>query len=119
MENKDLNCRAKLQDFDKVQMLRMQKPGDFELERVSNLFRALGDRNRVLILYLLSKENLCVCDLANLIGLSESATSHHLRILRNLRLVRFQKEGKLVRYQLDDHHVRQLVKMSLDHVGEE
>ncbi len=62
------------------------------------------------------KKPLCVCDIANLLGMSQSAISHHLRLLRNLRLVKFRKEGKMVIYSLDDDHVLQLFKQGMDHV---
>lgn len=64
----------------------------------------------------MSQSSLCVCDIADLLDMTQSAISHHLRLLRNLKLVKFKKEGKLVIYSLDDDHVLQLFKQGMDHV---
>lgn len=89
-------------------------------EEVVNLlaqtFKALADPTRLKIIYVLSKSPLCVCDIANLLDMTQSAISHHLRLLRNLRLVKFRKEGKMAIYSLDDDHVLQLFKQGMDHV---
>ena len=114
----DESCDVRILNLEKVKNLRERKPSSHQLQEVSSIFRVLGDSHRAEILFLLAEEELCVCDLAAVIGLSESATSHHLRILRNLRLVRFRKKGKTVLYQLDDHHVSKLIQMGLDHVNE-
>jgi ArsR family transcriptional regulator, lead/cadmium/zinc/bismuth-responsive transcriptional repressor len=92
-----------------------------EPEDVSELvetFRALGDPTRVRILDALSHGELCVCDLAALVGMSESAVSHQLRLLRNLRLVRPRREGRMVFYALDDRHIITLFRQGLRHVQE-
>ena len=86
------------------------------INRLSQTFKVLADPTRLKIIYVLSKKPLCVCDIANLLGMSQSAISHHLRLLRNLRLVKFRKEGKMVIYSLDDDHVLQLSKQGMDHV---
>lgn len=86
------------------------------INRLSQTFKVLADPTRLKIIYVLSKKPLCVCDIANLLGMSQSAISHHLRLLRNLRLVKFRKEGKMVIYSLDDDHVLQLFKQGMDHV---
>ena len=85
----------------------------FEL---AETFRALADSSRVKIVSSLLQQELCVCDLAAVVGMSESAVSQHLRILRNLRLVKTRREGKLVYYALDDAHVRELLDVSLNHL---
>lgn len=81
-------------------------------------FRALGDPTRVRLLDALSHGELCVCDLASLVGLSPSAVSHQLRLLRSLRLVRHRREGRMVYYALDDRHILALVRQGLRHVQE-
>lgn len=83
---------------------------------VAELFRTLGDGARILILAALSERDHNVSDLAERAGLSESATSHHLRHLRQTRLVKTRKEGRYVFYSLDDDHVKQLVAYGLAHV---
>jgi DNA-binding transcriptional ArsR family regulator len=85
----------------------------FEL---AETFRALADSSRAKIVYSLLQQELCVCDLAAVVGMSESAVSQHLRVLRNLRLVTNRREGKLVYYTLDDAHVRALLDVSLSHL---
>ena len=86
------------------------------INRLAQTFKALAEPTRLKIIYILSKSPLCVCDIANLLDMTQSAISHHLRLLRNLRLVKFKKEGKMVIYSLDDDHVLQLFKQGLDHV---
>lgn len=86
------------------------------INRLAQTFKALADPTRLKIIYVLSKKPLCVCDIASLLDMSQSAISHHLRLLRNLRLVKFKKEGKMVIYSLDDDHVLQLFKQGMDHV---
>ncbi len=85
----------------------------FEL---AETFRSLADSSRAKIVYTLLRVELCVCDLAAVVGMSESAVSQHLRVLRNLRLVKTRREGKLVYYSLDDAHVRGLLDVSLTHL---
>ncbi len=87
-----------------------------EIKFLSEIFKALADPTRLKIIYVLSKSPLCVCDITNLLDMTQSAISHHLRILRNLKLVKFRKEGKMVIYSLDDEHVLQLFRQGLDHV---
>ncbi|RWU05113.1 ArsR family transcriptional regulator [Pseudodesulfovibrio sp. S3] len=86
---------------------------------LAELFKALGDYTRVRILYALSVGELCVCALAEVLDMSQSAISHQLRLLRAARLVRYRKEGKNVFYSLDDNHVRNMVSQGLDHIREE
>ncbi|MEM8828672.1 MAG: metalloregulator ArsR/SmtB family transcription factor [Cyanobacteria bacterium P01_G01_bin.19] len=88
-------------------------------QRMAEFFRLLGDPNRLRILSLLAKENLCVCDLATLLDMSESAVSHQLRTLRSLRLVSYQKQGRKVFYSLLDRHVLDLYKSVAEHLDEE
>ncbi len=82
---------------------------------VAEVFAAMGDRNRVKILLQLLQGEQCVSDLASALGVSESAVSQHLRLLRTLRLVRFRKQGRYVHYALDDHHVKDLLAICLEH----
>lgn len=85
---------------------------------LAETFRTLGDPTRVRMLDALSHGELCVCDLASLVGLSESAVSHQLRLLRNLRLVKPRREGRMVFYSLDDRHIISLFRQGLKHVQE-
>lgn len=83
---------------------------------VAKIFKALSDDTRIKIAYALSLEGeLCVCDVANIIGSSTATASHHLRLLKNLGLATYQKKGKLVFYSLDDEHVKQLIEIAFQH----
>lgn len=104
---------------EEVELARKIMPKDEVSARMAELFKAMGDRNRLRILLCLSRGEMCVCDLSEALELSESLVSHQLRVLRNLHLVRFRKEGKMAFYSLDDQHVELLLKQGLDHVGEE
>ncbi len=89
-----------------------------EADGVSELFRVLADETRTRILYLLSEQELCVCDLAHLLFMTPPAVSHHLRLLRVTRLVRSRREGKQVFYTLDDEHVLTLIRTAQEHYQE-
>ena len=85
---------------------------------LAETFKLLGDPTRVKIAFALSREESCVCDLANLLGVSQSAVSHSLRALRQMRLVRFRKEGKIAYYALDDEHIAHLLDEGFRRVEE-
>jgi ArsR family transcriptional regulator len=85
---------------------------------LAETFKVLGDATRVRILDALSRSELCVCDIATLLGLSESAVSHQLRLLRGMRLVRPRRAGRMVFYTLDDQHIVGLFAQGLEHVEE-
>jgi DNA-binding transcriptional ArsR family regulator len=85
---------------------------------VADTFRILGDPTRLRILDALSGGELCVCDIANLAAISESAVSHQLRLLRSMRLVKSHRSGRLVFYELDDHHIIELLRQAHTHVQE-
>lgn len=85
---------------------------------LADIFKVLGDPTRVRILDVLSRGEQCVCDLARLLGLTESAVSHQLRLLRHTRVVRARRDGRLIYYSLDDKHVLTLFRQGLRHVEE-
>lgn len=84
--------------------------------KLSELFKILGDYTRIKIIYSLSKKELCVCDISEVVQMSQSAISHQLRILKAARLVKFRREGKSVYYSLDDEHIDRLFNAGLEHV---
>lgn len=84
---------------------------------LAETFKALGDPTRIRIIHFLSARELCVCDLAALLEISQSAVSHQLRLLRNLRIVKFRREGKIVYYSLDDFHIVNLFREGLEHIS--
>jgi ArsR family transcriptional regulator, lead/cadmium/zinc/bismuth-responsive transcriptional repressor len=111
-------CEVTCVDEDKVKRLKGSISKQDTMS-VSQIFKALSDDTRIKIAYALSEEDeLCVCDVANIVGSSTATASHHLRLLRNLGLAKYRKEGKLVFYSLDDEHVRQLIKIAFEHQQE-
>ncbi|MGE5485465.1 MAG: ArsR/SmtB family transcription factor [Ignavibacteriales bacterium] len=109
-------CDVYCFDTEKVERLRPQLS---RVRGLGELFRVLGDETRAKIAYALSREELCVCDVANLLGMSVPAVSYHLRLLRATRLVRYHREGKKVYYSLDDSHVINLMNDAIAHIEEE
>lgn len=89
-------------------------PGETKV--LAQIFKALSDETRLKILWALGKREMCVCDLAAMLGLTESAVSHQLRLLRNLNLVTNRRDGVILYYSLADNHVSQLIKITLEHV---
>ena len=88
------------------------------VEAIAETFRVLGDPTRVRMLDVLATGELCVCDLAGLVGITESAASHQLRLLRGMRLVRPRRAGRQVFYSVDDQHIVQLMRLAITHVEE-
>jgi DNA-binding transcriptional ArsR family regulator len=93
-------------------------PPNGRLHLLSNTFKLLGDPSRLKIVLAISMEELCVCDIASLLGVTRSAISHQLRLLKSSRLVKFRRAGKMVYYSLDDEHIKYLLKGGLEHVRE-
>jgi DNA-binding transcriptional ArsR family regulator len=85
---------------------------------LAQTFKVLGDPTRTKIIFALSKEELCVCDIAAFLGISQSATSHQLRVLRNMSLVKYRKEGRTAYYSLDDNHIKNLFDEGVRHIEE-
>lgn len=109
-------CAIFCYDAEKVNRLKA------EVERTKGLallFKAFADDTRVKIIYALAQEELCVCDVAHIIGTSVATASHHLRFLRNMGLARYRREGKLVFYSLDDEHVLRIIQNAFAHFREE
>lgn len=99
-----------------VMYVRDKMLDDNVVSMLAETFKTLGDSTRIKILFILSMKELCVCDIAEALGMHQSAISHQLRILRNLRLVKFRREGKSVYYSLDDNHILHLFNEGLEHV---
>jgi len=112
-ENQQMFCHNE----EKVKQI---KPKMSDIDDVELIFKALADKTRLKIAYALTlAKELCVHDVANIIGSSTATASHHLRLLRNMKLAKYRREGKLVFYSLDDDHVRQLVYIAMVHAKEE
>lgn len=112
----ELECE--IQNEAVVEKVRSQMLQEDILFDVSDFFKILGDSTRAKIMWALDKSDMCVCDLASLLGMTKSAISHQLRTLRDANLVKFQKEGKLVIYSLADDHVKAIFEKALEHVLE-
>ena len=93
-------------------------PEQEQLLNLAEFFRVFGDSTRIRILYALSQSELCVCDIASLLGMGQSAISHQLRILKQMRLVKFRREGKSVLYSLADSHIETILAQGMEHIGE-
>ena len=114
MKNNDV-CEITCFDEPKVNRLK-QEISEQKPTEVSKIFKALSDDTRIKIAFSLSlEEELCVCDVANIVGCTTATASHHLRLLRNMGLAKYRKEGKLVFYSLDDEHVKQLIHIAFAH----
>lgn len=92
---------------------------DETFTELSELFKVFGDYTRLKIIYALLRTELCVCDIAEVLGMSQSSISHQLRVLKSARLVKFRKEGKVVYYSLDDEHVGSIFNAGLSHAEHE
>ncbi len=103
---------------EKLQEIMEQQPDDEILYDLAELFKIFGDSTRIKILYVLSENELCVNDIAQVLNMTQSSVSHQLRILKDSKLVRFRREGKSIFYALDDEHVRNIINMGMEHVEE-
>lgn len=103
---------------DIVKAVQEKMPDEDVLCDLAEIFKVFGDSTRIKILYLLFESEMCVCDIAQLLGMNQSAISHQLRILKQARLVRSRREGKSVIYALSDSHVRAIIDQGMEHVCE-
>ena len=101
-----------------IEKIRGEMPDDDTLIDLAELFKVFGDSTRIKILSALSCGELCVCDLSTAVGMSSSAVSHQLKILKNAELVRFRRDGKTVFYSLADDHVNTILNQGFEHVKE-
>lgn len=101
-----------------IEKARHEMPELEQLYDLSELFKMFGDTTRIRILWALSEGEMCVCHLAELLGMGQSAISHQLRLLRQARLVRYRRDGKSSVYSLDDDHVNQIFNLGLSHILE-
>ena len=111
-------CEEDLVHTDTVEKVRAQLPPDEQLYDLAELFKIFGDSTRVKILYALLESELCVCDIAKLMEVTQSAVSHQLRLLKNSKLVKFRREGKTVYYSLADDHVLHILNQGMEHILE-
>ena len=111
-------CECTVIHAENVKKVVSLMPDDSIIYDLAELFKVFADSTRMKIIYALMEEELCVCDIANIVKTTQSAISHQLRILKQAKLVKFRKEGKVVYYSLDDEHISQIVKKGREHIEE-
>ena len=111
-------CETEEVHPDVVARVKRLLPEDEVLYDLAELFKIFGDSTRIKILYALLESELCVCDLAGVLGLTQSAVSHQLRVLKGSKLVKFRRDGKTVFYSLADDHVIRILNQGMEHVEE-
>ena len=112
------SCSCSMIHEDAVSKVRNSMPEEETLYDLAELFKVFGDTTRIKILCALFESEMCVCDIAALLSMNQSAISHQLRVLKQARLVKYRKEGKVVYYSLDDEHVKQIFDQGLVHIRE-
>ena len=113
----DINCDERVVHLASVQRARSSQPTATDLGQLAALLGIMGDPTRLRIVAALDATELCVCDLAATIGISESAVSHQLRLMRDLKIVRTRRDGRRVFYSLDDDHVTSIYRQARDHIS--
>lgn len=116
MEDEFQECNVLHEE--KVKKVKKIMPEDGYIYDLAELFKVFADSTRMKIIYALLEEELCVCDLANICKTTQSAISHQLRLLKQSKLVKFRREGKIIFYSLDDEHISEIVKKGSEHINE-
>jgi ArsR family transcriptional regulator, lead/cadmium/zinc/bismuth-responsive transcriptional repressor len=111
-------CDCTVIHEDIVNKVKARMPAEENLYDLAELFKVFGDTTRVKILWALYESEMCVCDIAVLLNMTQSAISHQLRVLKQARLVKYKKDGKIVYYSLDDEHIKQIFDQGLIHINE-
>ena len=114
----EYNCDCNIVHNDIVSKVRAKMPPEERLYDLAELFKVFGDTTRVKILSALFESEMCVCDIATLLNMNQSAISHQLRVLKTARLVKHRKDGKTVFYSLDDEHIKNIFDQGLEHISE-
>jgi len=110
-------CNCNIIHEDIVEKVKNTIPDEGKLYDLADLFKVFGDSTRIKIICALFQSEMCVCDIAALLGMNQSAISHQLRVLKQARLVKFRKDGKVVYYSLDDEHVKKIFDQGLAHIS--
>ena len=103
---------------DMIQKVRGHMPAEEELHALADFYKVFGDATRVKILCVLLESEMCVCDLAELLNMTQSAISHQLRVLKQMKLVKNRREGKTVYYSLADGHIQTIISQGMEHIAE-
>ena len=118
MSNVANSCECLHVHTEAIKAVKALLPSDETLFELSDLFKLFGDTTRIKILYLLFEKELCVCDIAALLNMTQSAISHQLKTLKHSKLVKFRREGKIVFYTLADNHVKGIIAKGMEHLDE-
>ena len=116
MEDELFECTILHEDV--VNEVKKRIPQDEMIYDLAEFFKVFADSTRMKIIFALMENELCVCDIANIVQTTQSAISHQLRLLKQAKLVKFRKEGKVVYYSLDDDHISQIVRKGREHIEE-
>ena len=111
-------CEVNVIHQEKVDNVKKIMPEHDLIYDLAEFFKVFADSTRMKIIYALMENELCVCDIAAIVGTTQSAISHQLRILKQAKLVKYKKEGKVVYYSLDDEHISEIVKKGSEHIEE-
>lgn len=117
MRKKDIVCDCNIIHQELVEKALKNKPSDSLLNKLSELFKIIGDPTRLRILWTLDQNEMCVCDIANVLNMTKSSISHQLSTLKNAGVVKYKKIGKEVYYKLDDEHITKLYELGLEHIN--
>lgn len=117
-KNMEEICEINMIHEDTVNNVKNIMPDDGLIYDIAELFKVFADSTRMKIIYALMENELCVCDIAAIVGTTQSAISHQLRILKQSKLVKFRKDGKIIYYSLDDEHIAEIVKKGREHIEE-
>lgn len=119
MKKKDFECCDSFETHDDLlKKVTENMPAEEQLYDLAELFKIFGDSTRIRILFVLFESEVCVCDLARVLNMTQSAVSHQLKILKSSKLVKNRREGKSVFYSLSDNHVRSIVAQGIEHICE-
>ena len=117
-QNELIKCDCNIIHQEVIDKVKTELPDPSHIQDLANLFKVFGDPTRVKILSALFSAEMCVCDMASLFNMTQSSISHQLAVLKQARLVKFRKDGKVVYYSLDDNHVQSIFDQGLIHINE-
>lgn len=118
-ELKEFICGENCPHYHKIDEVRNTEPNEEEIIEIADVFKLFSDSTRLRIICAILNNELCVCDLCELLNLTQSNVSHQLQLLRSAKLVKYRKEGKQVFYSLQDEHIEKIITMALEHIIEE
>lgn len=119
MDERELVCRENCVHNSKINKVKKIGPNEEQIIEMSDVFKLFSDSTRLRIICSILNNELCVCDLCELLHLTQSNVSHQLKLLRTAKLVKYRKDGKQVYYSLQDEHIEKIIKMALEHIMEE